>query len=116
MARVQDDFRRAVPPGDDVFGQSRRGLLVASSQAEVADLQVTVLVQQKVRWLKVAMDDVRRVHIIGALENLMHKVLHVVVREILARVDDSVHVGLHQLRDDIDVFKACTLRGLLDIN
>jgi hypothetical protein len=47
---------------------------------------------------------------------LMHKVLHVVVREILARVDDSVHVGLHQLRDDIDVFKARTLRGLLNIN
>ena len=49
------------------------------------------------------MDDVRRVHVVAARQHLEHEVLQVVVCEVLARVDDTVHVSLHQLRDDVDV-------------
>ena len=52
------------------------------------------------------MNDVRGVHIVRADQDLEHEVLHVVVGQVLPGVDDSVHVSLHQISDDIDVFVA----------
>ena len=62
------------------------------------------------------MDNIGRVYVQTSSKKLVHEVLTMIVGEVLSGVYDSVHVGLHQLRDDIDVFKARTLRGLLDIN
>lgn len=50
------------------------------------------------------MDDVGRVHIVATCQHLEHKVLQVIVRQVLPRVNDTVHVRLHQLSDDVDVF------------
>ena len=44
-------------------------------------------------------------HVQNASEDLIDKVLDVFVREFLSRVDDSVHVSFHEIRDNIDVFK-----------
>ena len=52
------------------------------------------------------MDDVRGVHVVRADQDLEHEVLHMVVGQVLSGVDDSVHVSLHQISDDIDVFVA----------
>ena len=52
------------------------------------------------------MNDVRGVHIVRADQDLEHEVLHMVVGQVLPGVDDSVHVSLHQICDDVDVFVA----------
>ena len=46
----------------------------------------------------------------------MHEVLEVLITQFLPRVDNSVHVGLHQFGDDIDVFEAGRSGGLEDID
>ena len=116
VRRVEDDFGRSVPSGDDVLGQRGRGLLVAASQTEVADFEVAVLVEQEVAGLEVAVDDVGGVDVEAAAEELVHKVLAVIVRQVLARVDDSVHVGLHEVGDDVDVLVAGLGWRLLHVN
>jgi hypothetical protein len=39
-----------------------------------------------------------------------------VVRQVLPRVNDSMHVSLHKIGDDIDILKADLRRRLLHIN
>jgi hypothetical protein len=46
--------------------------------------------------------------------NLIHKVLTVIVTEIL-RPDDSVQVRLHELLDKVNFLKAIERRGLDDV-
>ncbi len=53
------------------------------------------------------MDDVRRMNIKTASEQLVHEVLNMIVRKILARVDYSMHVGLHQVSYNVDVLESC---------
>ena len=62
------------------------------------------------------MDDRRRVNVETASEQLVHEVLAVIVSKILARVDDSVHVSLHQIGDDVDVLVAGRSWWLLNVN
>jgi len=52
------------------------------------------------------MDDVGRMHVVTAREDLEHEVLQVIVGKVLSRVDHTVHICLHQLRNDIDIFEA----------
>ena len=52
------------------------------------------------------MDDVGRVHVVAAGENLEHEILQMVVSQVLSGVNDAMHVGLHQLCDDVNVFVA----------
>ena len=79
MACVQNYFRCTVPSCDDVFGQSRCGLLVAASQTEITDFEGAVLVEEQVGRLQISMDDVCRVHVIAAGQHLEHEVLQMVV-------------------------------------
>lgn len=39
-----------------------------------------------------------------------------VIREVLSRIYDSVHIGLHQVCDDVDVFESCLGRGSRNFN
>ena len=50
------------------------------------------------------MDDVGRVNVETASKQLIHEILDVVISKILARVDDSMHVRLHQICNDVDIF------------
>lgn len=52
------------------------------------------------------MDDVSRVNVETASKQLIHEILDVVISKILARVDDSMHVRLHQICNDVDIFVA----------
>lgn len=49
------------------------------------------------------MDNVSSVHIVATRQYLEHKVLQMVVCQILSRVDHSVHISLHQFSDDVDI-------------
>ena len=79
----EHDLRRAVPARRDVLGH-QPGLLPArvrraraAREPEVCDLEVAVRVQEQVRRLQIAMDDVRAVHRLERAERLVHEVLHV---------------------------------------
>ena len=52
------------------------------------------------------MDNVRRVNVEAASEQLIHKILAVVVRQVLPGVYDPVHICLHQVCNNIDIFVA----------
>ena len=39
-----------------------------------------------------------------------------IIRQILARVDHAVHIGFHQVSDDVNVFEACHCRWLGNVN
>lgn len=52
------------------------------------------------------MDDVGGVHEEESAQDLVDEVLHVVLAEFLAGVDDAVEVGLHEFGDDVDVVVA----------
>lgn len=49
-------------------------------------------------------------------QQLVHEILAVVVGQVLSRVDDSVHIGLHQVSDDVDVLIPSRSWGLLHVN
>ena len=99
------DFWRAVPSCRDVFRHETRlrarglGGLDRPCEAKVADLEVAVGVQEQVRGLKVAVDDVGGMQRLERAEGLVHEVLRMVVGEVL-RADDAVHVGFHEFLDD----------------
>lgn len=84
MASVEDDLRCTVPARDDVLSERRGGFFVTARQTEIANLQRAVFVKQQVARLQVAMDDVRRVHVVAACQHLKHEVLQMVVGEVLA--------------------------------
>ena len=113
----QHDLRRSVPPRRNVFGHEAGILLCrldASRQAKVANLKVAVGVEQEVGRLEVAVDDVGRVEGLEGAEGLVDKVLGVVVGEVLG-ADDAVHVGLHQLLDEVDLLERLERRRLDDV-
>ena len=61
------------------------------------------------------MDDVGGVHEEQSAQDLVDKVLDVVVAEFLAGVDDAVEVGLHEFGDDVDVVVAGAALRLQDV-
>eukprot|EP00355_Strombidium_rassoulzadegani_P007892 CAMPEP_0168620054 /NCGR_PEP_ID=MMETSP0449_2-20121227/6929_1 /TAXON_ID=1082188 /ORGANISM="Strombidium rassoulzadegani, Strain ras09" /LENGTH=106 /DNA_ID=CAMNT_0008661027 /DNA_START=610 /DNA_END=930 /DNA_ORIENTATION=- len=61
------------------------------------------------------MDDVGAVDVEAASQQLVHEVLAVVVGQVLPRVDHSVHVGFHQVSDDVNVLVASLCRRLLNV-
>lgn len=54
------------------------------------------------------MNDISRMHEEKSSQNLIDKVLNVVVTQFLARIDDSMEVRLHQISDDVYVGVACS--------
>ena len=52
------------------------------------------------------MDHISRVHEEESSEQLVNKILNMVFREILARVDYSVQIRFHKFSDDINIVVA----------
>ena len=111
---LDEELGRAVPPRHDVLGEAevlRLGLGVdRPREAEVADLEVAVLVDEEVARLEVAVEHVREVDRVDAAEDLVQEVLVVLVGQGLLRVDDVVEVGVHQLGDDVHVLPLLRVR------
>ena len=49
-------------------------------------------------------------------EQLIHEILTVIIRQILPRVDNSMHVCFHQVSNDVDVLVAGGSWWFLNIN
>lgn len=84
------------------------------SQQARSYLEVAVGVQEEVGWLEITVEDVGRVHALEGAESLVDKILTVVVAEVLGP-DDSVHVCLHQLLDQVHLLERLEAWGLDDI-
>ena len=62
---TEDDFRRAIPPGHDVFGEgvgefsvAISELFDAPSQSKIANFQVTVRIDEQIAGLNVPMHNI----------------------------------------------------------
>ena len=73
-----------------VFGGSRR-----SSQTEVADFQIAIGIEKKIRWFEISVEDICRVHGLERSESLVDEVLAVVIGKLLSSYD-AVHIRLHE--------------------
>lgn len=118
MSSVEDDFRGTVPTGDNVFGESFLNLFlfVTSSKTKITDLELTAFIKEDIAGLQISVNNIGRVQVVAAAQKLMHKVLHVLVGEFLSGVDNSMHISLHKLSDNVNIFIACLSWGLEYIN
>lgn len=58
------------------------------------------------------MDDLGRVQVLNAPQNLVEEYFNVVLGQVLRRDDDLVQVGLHELSDHVDFLKEVDVRRL----
>lgn len=70
----EKDLRTAVPQGDDLVGQLGEGDREAAGESEVGDFEVSVLVDEDVLRLQVAVDDAVRVADEQSGEDLLQEV------------------------------------------
>ena len=71
-------------------------------QPEVANFEIACCVHQQVAGLQVPMEDVGRVDVFEAPENLIEEVANVVITESLS-LEQLVQVSLHQALDNVDI-------------
>ena len=71
-------------------------------EAKVTNLEIASCVQQQVTGLQVTMEDIGRVDVLEAPENLVEKVANVVITESLG-LEQLVEVSLHQALDNVDI-------------
>ena len=71
-------------------------------EAEVTDLEVAGGVEQEVAGLEVAVEDVGRVDVLEAPEDLVEEVADVVIAQPLG-LEQLVEIRLHETLDDVDV-------------
>lgn len=111
FGRGEEDLGRAVPSRSHVLGERRirRELVVVrllgerTRQTKVAQLHVTLLIEQNIRRLLIPVYDVRRVQVLGCLQQLIHDVLLVHVFQNGLAFDHVVQVGLHVLEHEVNV-------------
>ena len=92
VLRLAEQLRRAVPARDDVLRELARVVVEAPREAEVADGEVAVAVDEQVRRLEVPVEHGRAVDVLEPPQDLVEEVLVVLVRERLAARDDAVEV------------------------
>jgi len=114
---VEHDLGRPVPPGRHVLRQEARVVVFwvgHSCQPEVAYLEITRGVQQQVTGLQVPVEDIGRVNVLEAPENLIKEVANVVITQPL-RLKQLVEVSLHETLNDVDVLHGVHRAGPEDV-
>mmetsp|Transcript_52402 Transcript_52402/g.162021 ORF Transcript_52402/g.162021 Transcript_52402/m.162021 type:complete len:362 (-) Transcript_52402:63-1148(-) len=113
-----EDLRCPVPARADVLRHGARlELLVRKAHArkpKVTDFEVAICVNKQVPGLEVAVDHLRRVHVLHAAEDLVEEELAVVIRKGLRALQDGSEVRLHELGDHVDVLKVLLDTGQKD--
>lgn len=120
---AKHNLRRAIPPCANVIGQVRDLLnhviircYITSCKSEVAYSDRTTTVDQDVPWLEVSMHNITSVYKLRCwwrlfersylmdwmrpgltTQNLVHKICHVVVTQLLPGADDLVKIGFSLL-------------------
>lgn len=102
----EHDFRSTVPSSGDVFGHEA-GIVLGRSgrtcESKVADFEIAIGIQKKIRGLEVTMEDVCGVHGLQGTESLVNEVLAMVVRELLSS-NDTVHIRLHEFLHYVSLY------------
>ena len=62
------------------------------------------------------MDNICRVDIQAASEQLIHEILAMIISEVLTGVNNPMHISFHEIRDDVNIFIASRSRRFLDID
>eukprot|EP01052_Picozoa_sp_SAG31_P014185 SAG31_NODE_872_length_11329_cov_3.968655_13_plen_228_part_00 len=105
---------RTVPPGCNVVGPEDRVLAhiakVCPGQPKVANLEVTIGVDEDVARLQVAVEDVRIVDVAQPCEQLVQQPLNVHLLVLGLRADQVRKVGVQQLEHDVDGIEVLALR------
>ena len=98
---AQHDLGGAVPSRSDVLGHVARILLRVHGETpgktKIADLELAVGVDEQVAGLEVTVEDVGRVDVLEAAQDLVDEGLEVCVGEGLAGADDGGKIALHEL-------------------
>lgn len=115
VLEAEHDFGRAVPPRRDVLGHVP-GILLgidreATREAEIANLQLAVGIDEQVARLEVAVQHVRRVYVLQTAEDLVDERLEMSIGEGLPGSNDSRKVAFHQLCNRAHVSKQAPLQG-----
>jgi hypothetical protein len=89
VGKAKHDLGRTVPSGGDVLGHEALLLLLVetTSKTKVADLELTVGIDEKVSRFEVAVEDIGRVDVFEAAEGLVDEGLEVGIGEGLAGAD-----------------------------
>ena len=117
LLESQHDLRRTVPSRGNILGHETAVVFLRggrASKSEIANLQVAVGVQQQVRRLQVAVENVGGVHGLQGTESLVNEVLAVIIGQILG-TDNAVHVRLHELLNEVDLGEVLVGAWLLDV-
>lgn len=62
------------------------------------------------------MDNVRTMDIKASSQKLVHEILTMIISKVLTRVNNSMHIRLHQVCNDVNILKTCGSWWFLDIN
>ena len=81
-------------------------------QAEIADLEHAVRVDKEVSGLDITVDDLGRVEVLDAAQDLVEKDLDVVCGKVLRGHDNLVQIRLHQLGDHVNLLEEVDVRWL----
>lgn len=102
---AQHDFRGSVPSGGDILGHVPRIFLrvhgKAPGQPKVADLEFAVGVDEQVAGLEITVQDVCRVDVLEAAQDLVDEGLEVSVGQGLAGSDNGSQVAFHELCSNV---------------
>jgi hypothetical protein len=83
-------------------------------KTEIADFEIAVGVEKKVGGFEISVKDIGGVESFEGSESLIDEILAVVVGEFLC-ANDTVHIRLHQLLNEVDFAEALVVARLLDI-
>mmetsp|Transcript_111919 Transcript_111919/g.321526 ORF Transcript_111919/g.321526 Transcript_111919/m.321526 type:complete len:333 (-) Transcript_111919:212-1210(-) len=108
-------LRGAVPTGTDVLGE---GLprVDAAAAAQVGELDL-VVAEEQVLGFHVPVEDAVPVHVVQGLEHLIHVMLHLLLREVMAPpLDCLVHVHVHELEDEGQAACGLVIQHLMQLD
>ena len=108
VGEAQHDLGSAIPAGSNVLGHETlvrcaacivvtTTRAVSASKAEVANLELTVRVDEEVTRLEIAMEDVGRMNVFKTAERLIDEGLEVSIGEGLLRANDRMKISFHKL-------------------
>ena len=116
LCETEHNLRSSVPSCSNVLGLEASSDVVglvaeATGKTKVANLQLTVGVDEQVAGLEIAVQDVGRVDVLETAEDLVDEGLEVGVGQGLATADNGSQITFHQLLVQVDLVVAARTAG-----
>lgn len=75
MPAAEEHFRRAIPKRDHFVRVSSQGNTKCASETKVSKLQIALLVDEKVLWLQISVQDTMSMAVVDAANQLVGEFL-----------------------------------------